>query len=338
MGCIVINSLKKKLIKLLEEEDKTNRMINEIIHCDKMNQYSEVKTLILGTNTNLTFSIFNYLKIVGGISLNDRLLFKQEIVRIIITSMQKIIEKCVDMNYNFGDITQTCEMIMKLEDTSKLTPDITSAIKKLFENEVIKIILQKLSAFQLVDNAVYFLQAFDRITEEDYIPSNEDIFRIPHVPNKGVMETTFDYVSMNFKYIYYDSGNQNNDRMKYLQCFSDINLLIYCSDLSIYDDVEKLLADVKNFSDAINSRWFKNTPVLLLFKKWESNPSTENKVQTPLSDFIEREYLTKLFFGYDNSEGERITFCHLIDDISEIVPVVFEVQKLILSNCDYDYE
>jgi len=78
----------------------------------------------------------------------------------------------------------------------------------------------------------------------------------------------------------------------------------------------------------------------LLFKKWDSSTinqsSEDSKVKTPLSDFIEREYLSKLFFGNDDSEGERIQFCHLIDDISEIVPVIFEVQKMILSNCEYD--
>jgi hypothetical protein len=277
---------------------------------------------------------------VGGISLNDRMLYKEVIVKIIISSMQKIIAKCIDMNYHFGEMKPVCEIILKIEDTSKFTPEITHAMKRMIENELIKIILQKLSGFQLVDNAVYFLQAFQRISEEDYIPTNEDIFRITHTPNKGVMETTFDFVSMKFKYIYYDSGNLKNEKMKYLQCFSDIKLLIYISDLSIYDDIDKLLADVKNFSDAINSKYFQKTPVLLLFKKWDSSTvnqsSEDSKVKTPLSDFIEREYLSKLFFGNDDSEGERIQFCHLIDDISEIVPVIFEVQKMILSNCEYD--
>jgi len=292
--------------------------------------------LFLGMNRTLTYSIFNYLKISGGMSLNDRLAYKEVMVKSAITSMKKIIERCMKKGIVLDEIMLPCVTVLNLETTGRLTPEAIDPIKKLLEHKLFKNILSKIKkplGFELFDNYLYFLESFGRISEEGYIPNDEEIFRALHVPT-GVMETTIDFVSMKFKYIFYDCPIE---RTRYIQCFSDINLLIFCSDIAIYDGLDKFDNEVKYFTDIINSKIFHQANILLLFKKRDS---FLNKTKPVESDLEEEEkislYLSKLYFEKDKYENDREQYCYVIENISEIVQVIFEVQKSILSDCDYD--
>jgi len=155
--------------------------------------------------------------------------------------------------------------------------------------------VKKPLGFEAFDNSIHFLESFDRVSEEGYIPTNEDIFRSVHVP-MGIKETTFDFVSMKFKYVFYDCPTE---KTKYLQCFSDINLLIYCSDADICEEEDKFEEDIKYFTDIINSKLFQHSNILLLFKKRDGDVN-RMKNDSPESEQEKEEkfsiYLSKLFF------------------------------------------
>lgn len=72
----------------------------------------------------------------------------------------------------------------------------------------------------------------------------------------------------------YDVGGQRSERKKWIHCFENVTLIIFCVALSEYDQV--LLEEKKEnrmneslvlFDSIINSRWFVRTSVVLFLNK-----------------------------------------------------------------------
>ena len=84
--------------------------------------------------------------------------------------------------------------------------------------------------YQLNDSASYYLNALDRISMPDYIPTVQDVLRT-RVKTTGIVETRFLFKTLSFKMI--DVGGQRSERKKWIHCFegtiniTDINALFW---------------------------------------------------------------------------------------------------------------
>ncbi len=100
-----------------------------------------------------------------------------------------------------------------------------------------------------------FIGSVERIYQRDYVPSIEDIMRC-RIPTTGVSEVRFGMKGMMFRFQtliqncdirpaeqhfcsdYYrvvDVGGQRSERRKWIQCFGDVNSIIFVASLSDYD-------------------------------------------------------------------------------------------------------
>ena len=70
--------------------------------------------------------------------------------------------------------------------------------------------------YQLNDSASYYLNALDRISTPDYIPTVQDVLRT-RVKTTGIVETRFLFKTLSFKMI--DVGGQRSERKKWIHCF-----------------------------------------------------------------------------------------------------------------------
>ena len=80
-------------------------------------------------------------------------------------------------------------------------------ITKLWEDPGVQRTFQKRSAFQIEDSAQYYFDNLERICEENYIPTEEDIVRA-RMKTTGLIEQKF--VSHNTEFVMIDVGGQRN--------------------------------------------------------------------------------------------------------------------------------
>ncbi|CCD26941.1 guanine nucleotide-binding protein subunit alpha NDAI_0J00490 [Naumovozyma dairenensis CBS 421] len=128
------------------------------------------------------------------------------------------------------------------------------------------------SDFYLMDSGQYFMKNLDRIVQPGYIPNVQDILRSRH-KTSGIFDLRINMTS-NLKLHLFDVGGQRSERKKWIHCFDNVTLIIYCISLSEYDQF--LIEDSSQnrfqeslilFENIINSRWFARTSVILFLNK-----------------------------------------------------------------------
>ncbi|CAI4419392.1 BFH_collapsed_G0014710.mRNA.1.CDS.1 [Saccharomyces cerevisiae] len=123
-----------------------------------------------------------------------------------------------------------------------------------------------------MDSTPYFMENFTRITSPNYRPTQQDILRSRQMTS-GIFDTVIDMGS-DIKMHIYDVGGQRSERKKWIHCFDNVTLVIFCVSLSEYDQT---LMEDKNqnrfqeslvlFDNIVNSRWFARTSVVLSLNK-----------------------------------------------------------------------
>lgn len=128
------------------------------------------------------------------------------------------------------------------------------------------------SEFYLMDSANYYMENLARISKQGYIPDEQDILR-SRQKTSGIFDNVFDMGS-NLKLHIYDVGGQRSERKKWIHCFDNVTMIIFCVSLSEYD--QQLLEDggqnrfqesLVLFDNIVNSRWFARTSVVLFLNK-----------------------------------------------------------------------
>jgi len=125
--------------------------------------------------------------------------------------------------------------------------------------------------YHIPDSTQYFLDALDRITVPDYIPSNEDVLRC-RVKTVSVVEHEFLYNGTYLRMV--DVGGQRNERRKWLHMFGDVTAIIFIVALSEYDlclreDVNKnrMHDSLEIFGKICEYKILKDTCIILFFNK-----------------------------------------------------------------------
>ncbi|KAA8916341.1 hypothetical protein TRICI_001509 [Trichomonascus ciferrii] len=170
-----------------------------------------------------------------------------------------------------------------------LDPELTRIVNKLWAHPVVKhLFAHKRSQFYIMDSAPYFFSHVDRIGHPDYKPTVADILRA-RIKTTGIYETRFDMGGMNI--LMYDVGGQRSERKKWIHCFDNVTLIIFCVALSEYD--QGLLEESKQnrmaeslvlFDSVVNSRWFVRTSVVLFLNKIDV--FTDKLPNSPLENYF----------------------------------------------------
>ncbi|OBA28228.1 guanine nucleotide binding protein, alpha subunit, partial [Hanseniaspora valbyensis NRRL Y-1626] len=127
--------------------------------------------------------------------------------------------------------------------------------------------------FHLLGNAPYFISRLEKISEKDYVPTVEDVLKC-RVKTKGIQETYVKMKDGDITLHICDVGGQRVERKKWIYCFSNVSILIFCVSLSDYDrplredsKVNALSESIELFDSIVNSKWFVNTQVMLFLNK-----------------------------------------------------------------------
>ncbi|KAN0141651.1 G-protein alpha subunit [Lactarius tabidus] len=167
-----------------------------------------------------------------------------------------------------------------------LNPDLAEAVRDLWADDMIPVLLDSLSQFSLPESAAYFVSEIHRITTRDYIPSNEDILRAPMRTDVGVTETYIDMGRLSLRLCHV--SRQWSERKKWIHLFEGVTSIIFCVPLSDYDVVEcgqnRMTEALVLFESVVNSRWFLRTSVILFLTRIDEFKSKLPK--TPLEKYF----------------------------------------------------
>jgi len=148
-------------------------------------------------------------------------------------------------------------------------------IQKAFENR---------SRFQLTDSAKYFFDKLNDIVVPGYIPSQQDVLR-SRVRTTGIVENNFEIDWNKFKM--FDVGGQRNERKKWIHCFENVTAVLFIGVLSEYDlvlyedeNMNRMEETLNLFDEICNSRWFRETSIILFLNK--RDVFAEKIVKVPL--------------------------------------------------------
>lgn len=159
------------------------------------------------------------------------------------------------------------------DNNTSLSPELVNALDALWKTAVVqeKLLKGLRNQFYLMDSGPYFFHNLQRLGGAQYMPTQDDILRA-RIKTTGIYETKFRLGSHLIHM--YDVGGQRSERKKWIHCFENVTLIIFCVALSEYDQV--LLEEKKEnrmneslvlFDSIINSRWFVRTSVVLFLNK-----------------------------------------------------------------------
>ena len=144
-------------------------------------------------------------------------------------------------------------------------------LRNIFDDYKFTEVLLSWNMFKLPDSALHFFAHADRILEEKYVPSNEDILRM-RKPTSGIIETVITFGDVAFRLV--DAGGQRTERKKWIHCFEDVSSLIFIASLAEYHQTlvedptaNRLQESVALFKTISNIPWIKQSSIILFFNK-----------------------------------------------------------------------
>lgn len=174
---------------------------------------------------------------------------------------------------DYDDLNEVLDYEFSIDSEQVFNPVIAQKIKTIYNTPEVKNFMKFQQAnFYLIDSTHYFLSDVDRITSPDYVPSVSDILRT-RKKTSGIFDFTFQ-MSGGLNIHMYDVGGQRSERKKWIHCFDNVTLIIFCVALSEYDQVlleensqNRLEESLALFDSVVNSRWFSRTSIVLFLNK-----------------------------------------------------------------------
>ncbi|XP_075707211.1 guanine nucleotide-binding protein subunit alpha-15-like [Rhinoderma darwinii] len=265
----------------LSEDDKTalavSKEIDRMLQIHKRTDRSELKLLLLGTGESGKSTFIKQMRIIhgSGFSEQDRKIYAKLIHQNIMTCAQSLLGamETLRVPYVCEENKVNGKMIRALDVYSiqQLEKHHALAIKKLWSDPGIRKCYEKRREFHLLDSAFYYLTNLERITQDGYQPTNEDIVRI-RMPTTGINEYSFTVERCNLRLV--DVGGQKSERKKWIHCFENVNCLIYLASLSEYDqqleenrEENRMRESLALFKGIMELPWFRNSPIILFLNK-----------------------------------------------------------------------
>ncbi|CAO2641259.1 Guanine nucleotide-binding protein subunit alpha-15 [Lemmus lemmus] len=221
----------------------------------------------------------------AGYSEEDKRGFTKLVYQNIFTAMQAMVRamETLKILYKYEQNKANALLIREV-DVEKVTTfehQYVNAIKTLWSDPGVQECYDRRREFQLSDSAKYYLSRLERISEDSYIPTAQDVLR-SRMPTTGINEYCFSVQKTKLRIV--DVGGQKSERKKWIHCFENVIALIYLASLSEYDQCleendqeNRMKESLALFSTILELPWFKSTSVILFLNKTDI---LEEKIHT----------------------------------------------------------
>lgn len=243
-----------------------------------------LKVLLLGSGESGKSTVLQQLKILhqNGFSREELLEYKPFIFDNIIETGKDLVKARRRFNIALEEEAQVTDQelegLLTLQYQSNqlafLPADLARTLKALWELPSTQSLIsgEYRSSFYLMDSAQYFYDNLERISDPKYVPTITDVIRT-RKKTSGIFDTMIE-LDKNLKLHIFDVGGQRSERKKWIHCFDNVTLIIFCVSLSEYDQTllednsqNRLEESLILFDSVVNSRWFARSSVVLFLNK-----------------------------------------------------------------------
>ncbi|XP_028299325.1 guanine nucleotide-binding protein subunit alpha-11-like isoform X2 [Gouania willdenowi] len=253
-----------------------------------------------------------------GYSQDERKDFAKCIYQNIFTATQAMIAamNVLKIPYSNPDNEMYAKRVQEV-DTVQVTQferRYVDAIRRLWADSGIRVCYSRRCEYQLLDSTEYYMNNLDRISSQDYIPTEQDVLRV-RFPTTGIHDYGFTIKKITLRIV--DVGGQKSERRKWINCFENVTSLIFLASLSEYDqtleerqNINRMQESLALFYTTIHSPWFFKTSIILFLNKTDI-----------LADKIQTSDLQKYFPAFT---GRR----HNVDDAMAFIRKMYEHEAL----------
>jgi len=312
--------------KAIEE----SRRVDDQNAKDYNTESEKIKLLLLGAGESGKSTIFKQFKILygAGFSQDELQSHTTHIYGNILVAIKAILSAAETFKLSDKVACKSeFDMVMAAEDDAVVDAAMGDAIKTLWSDNAIQETWEKRAEYQVVETNAKFFGDIDRISADDYIPTQEDFLKC-RVRTSGIIEEHYIIDSINF--VMFDVGGQRNERKKWIHCFDDVNAVIFVVALSEYDQmlfedntVNRMVEAIALFEEISNSRWFTNTSMNLYLNKKDlfEEKVKKSSIKDAHEDFADYEgkpndyedgckYFQDKFLAMNKNSSKQI-FCHV---------------------------
>jgi len=305
------------------------------------------KLLLLGAGECGKSTLFKQMiTIYGkGFPLEERKQFTEIIYQNVIAAIKVLVQ----FSDTYGPVSEANAAykakIDALTGNEVVDKDLAEAITKIWKDAGIQITYDKRSNFQFPDSGQYFIEErLNEIATPGYIPTEQDVLR-SRVRTTGIVENDFIIDGNPFKM--FDVGGQRNERKKWIHCFENVTAVLFVAAISEYDQVlfedhttNRVVEALNLFEEICNSRWFKDTAMILFLNKRDLFASKIIKVPitvcfpeyTGPNEFEQAsKYMTNAFKNR-NKNPDKPIYSHVTcaTDTGNVAAVFNAVKEIIL--------
>lgn len=157
------------------------------------------------------------------------------------------------------------------DEFTSFTEETETHLRNLWKDEGIQKCYSNRAQFQLNDSAKYFFDQLDTLCQTRYIPSLEDILRV-RIRTTGIVQHDFTIEGVKFQM--YDVGGQRNERKKWINCFEDVQAVLFVAAISEFDQMlyeehttNRMSEALSLFAEISNASYFANSSIILFLNK-----------------------------------------------------------------------
>ncbi|CAN0165505.1 unnamed protein product, partial [Ectocarpus fasciculatus] len=130
---------------------------------------------------------------------------------------------------------------------------------------------ERRAEYQIVESVKYFFNEMERIKQEDFIATQQDVL-YSRVRTSGIVTERYEIDGSTFEM--YDVGGQRNERKKWIHCFDNVTAVIFVAALSEYDQclfedasTNRMTEAMDLFNEICNNRFFSESSMILFLNK-----------------------------------------------------------------------
>lgn len=234
-----------------------------------------MKLLLLGAGESGKSTLFKQMKVINkdGYSDDERRAFQSIVWSNAIVSIKALMAAFEKLGVPMPpEVAEAAETVnAETGERELLTPELGALIHSIWKNDTVQEVFARRNEYQLNDSADYYFEAILRIANPRYLPTTDDVLR-SRVRTTGIVQS--DFKINNTTFTMFDVGGQRNERRKWIHCFDHVNAVCFVAAISEFDQVlyeddsqNRLDESVDLFKQVSNSKWFKNTSVILFLNK-----------------------------------------------------------------------
>ncbi|XP_078524774.1 guanine nucleotide-binding protein subunit alpha-15-like [Lissotriton helveticus] len=264
----------------LSEDEKialdVDQTINRILLKQKKKDRRERKLLLLGTGESGKTTFIKQMHIIhkdGYSEEEERKPFAKLVYQNIFTSMQSLTGAMETLNILYEDQgNRECARLVQdvdVHNVVSLETAYVKTIRRLWADPGIQACYKRRREYQILDSANYYLSHLDRIADDGYVPTKEDILKI-RMPTTGINEYCFSMNKTDLRIV--DVGGQKSERRKWIHAFQNVNSLMFLASLSEYDQrleennkENRMRESLALFNNILRLPYWKETNSIILF-------------------------------------------------------------------------